>query len=60
MRLVGLAPGSTVDGVLAQMSFEPLVADDLMKMEPPSPAELQMLREDIDPDRVIIGVVSGQ
>ena len=58
MRLVGLAPGSTVDGVLAQMSFEPLVADDLMKMEPPSPAELQMLREDIDPDRVIIGVVN--
>jgi hypothetical protein len=46
-----------VDGVLSEMSFEPLVADELMHMEPPRPAELQMLREDIDPDCVIIGRV---
>lgn len=58
MRLTGLAPGATLDGVLAEMNFEPLVADELMQMEPPRPAELQMLREEIDPDRVIIGVVT--
>ncbi len=59
MRLIGLAPGTTVDGVLAEMGFEPLVApaDELMLMEPPRLAELEMLREDIDPDRVIIGRV---
>jgi glutaconate CoA-transferase subunit B len=57
MRLIGLAPGATVDGVLAEMSFEPLVADELLRMEPPHAAELEMLRHEIDPDRVIIGRV---
>jgi hypothetical protein len=46
-----------VDGVLAEMSFEPLIADELLHMEPPHAAELEMLRHEIDPDRVIIGRV---
>ncbi|MBW2262871.1 MAG: acyl CoA--acetate/3-ketoacid CoA transferase subunit beta [Deltaproteobacteria bacterium] len=57
MRLVALRDGVTKDGVLAEMEFEPEVADTIEPIEPPRPEELEMLRTDIDPDRVIIGRV---
>ncbi|MFQ6014247.1 MAG: CoA-transferase subunit beta [Anaerolineae bacterium] len=57
MRLIGLAPGVTSEGVLENMGFEPLVADELKELEPPRLEELELLREEIDPDRVIIGRV---
>lgn len=55
MRLVGLAPGETVDSVLEDMDFRPDVADEIEVLEPPKPAELELLRGEIDPDRVVIG-----
>lgn len=55
MRLVGLAPGQTVDAVLEDMDFRPDVAGEVEALEPPKPAELELLRNDIDPDRVVIG-----
>ena len=57
MRLIGLAPGYSRDDVLDDMGFEPLVADELIALEPPRPEELAFLREEVDPDRVIIGRV---
>jgi glutaconate CoA-transferase subunit B len=57
MRLVGLAPKMTVDAVLEDMSFEPGVADEIEELEPPRSEELKILREEIDPDRVVIGRV---
>ena len=49
MRLRAIAPWTTVDGVLAEMEFEPLVAPSLETMEMPSEEELAALRADVDP-----------
>jgi glutaconate CoA-transferase, subunit B len=49
MRLIALAPWATLDGVLAEMEFEPLVADELKQMQPPSEEELNIIRAEIDP-----------
>ena len=55
MRLIGLGPGVTVDEVRDNTGFEILVADKLEQLEPPKADELKLLREEIDPDRVVIG-----
>jgi glutaconate CoA-transferase, subunit B len=57
MRLTGVAPGCTAEMVLEEMCFEPGVAPSLETLEPPRPDELRLLREEIDPDRVVIGRV---
>jgi glutaconate CoA-transferase subunit B len=49
MRLRGLAPWTTVDDVLAQMEFEPLVASKLETCALPSDEELAALRAEVDP-----------
>ena len=49
MRLRGLAPWATVDDVLAQMEFEPLVAPKLETCALPSEEELAALRAEVDP-----------
>lgn len=57
MRLIGLAPGHTCEEVLENMSFAPSVREGPESLERPSPEELKLLREAIDPDRVVIGRV---
>jgi len=37
------------------MGFEPLLADRIEELKPPTEEELRLLREKIDPDRGIIG-----
>ncbi len=54
MRLVAIRDGFTKEKVLAEMEFEPEVAAKIDVIEPPRKDELDMLRNDIDPDRVII------
>ena len=49
MRLRGVVPWATVDDVLAEMEFEPLIAKDVQTLEPPSEEELTALRSDVDP-----------
>lgn len=49
MKLIAVAPWSSVDDVLADMEFTPLIADDLAVLEPPTDEELAMLRANIDP-----------
>ena len=49
MRLRGLAPWVTVDDVLAQMEFEPLIAPSLEALGLPSDEELAALRAEVDP-----------
>ena len=49
MRLIAVAPWATMDSVLERMEFEPLMADKLETMEPPSEEELNIIRADIDP-----------
>ncbi len=49
IRLRGLVPWATVDDVLAEMEFEPLVASSLETVDIPSEEELAALRAEIDP-----------
>jgi len=40
---------------LGASHFEPLVAETVEELEPPSGKELRLLREEIDPERAILG-----
>jgi len=56
MTLLAVAPWSSVDDVLSDMAFEPLVADPLETLEPPTDHELDILRTQVDPSgRTIAG-----
>ncbi|MBI5501053.1 MAG: acyl CoA--acetate/3-ketoacid CoA transferase subunit beta [Deltaproteobacteria bacterium] len=55
MRIIGVREGQTVDSIKDQMLFEPLVASRVETLAPPTADELRVLREEIDPDRVVIG-----
>lgn len=49
MRLIALMPWMTKDEVLAEMEFEPLIADELGTMTPPTEEQLTIIRSLIDP-----------
>jgi glutaconate CoA-transferase, subunit B len=55
MRLIATTPTVAVEEVLAEMTFEPLIAATVEEMAPPTVDELTWLRERIDPDRLVIG-----
>ncbi len=50
LKLLAVAPFVTVEQVLAEMSFKPLLADRIETMEPPTEEELLMLRVELDTD----------
>ena len=49
MRLRSVHPGVTVDEVLANTGFEPVVGDEVLETRPPTPDELRLIREVLDP-----------
>jgi glutaconate CoA-transferase subunit B len=49
LRLIGVSPFVTLEQVLAEMSFRPRVAPDLLTLETPTEEELAILRSEIDP-----------
>jgi len=49
MKLLAVAPWLTVDDVLAEMDFEPVMPDRVDRMDPPTDEELDILRVKIDP-----------
>ncbi|MEK7246992.1 MAG: CoA-transferase [Chloroflexota bacterium] len=55
MRLDAIAPWITVEEVLTQMDFRPLIADKLGVMQIPGEQELKMIRADIDPSGLSTG-----
>jgi glutaconate CoA-transferase subunit B len=55
MRIIGVREGQTAASIKDQMMFEPLVAPRVETLGPPTADELRVLREEIDPDRVVIG-----
>jgi len=55
MRLDAIAPWTTVDEVLEQIEFSPLVADKMSVMQPPTEDELKMIRSEIDPSGLSTG-----
>ncbi|GAA4659696.1 MULTISPECIES: CoA-transferase subunit beta [Amycolatopsis] len=54
LRLVAVQPGVTVAQVREATGWALEVADDVTEIEPPTGAELRLLREDVDPDRVYL------
>jgi glutaconate CoA-transferase subunit B len=49
MVLTSLHPGCTVEGVRENVSWDLRVAADLAETEPPTPHELRIMREELDP-----------
>jgi glutaconate CoA-transferase subunit B len=49
MTLATLHPGVTLEDVRANMGWEPRVAPGLGETPPPSPEELRLIREELDP-----------
>ena len=51
MRLVSVHPGVTVEQVQEATGFELLVPDgDVPETTPPTPEQVRLIREEIDPD----------
>ncbi|MBL7166211.1 MAG: acyl CoA--acetate/3-ketoacid CoA transferase subunit beta [Dehalococcoidales bacterium] len=55
MKLLAIAPWVTLDDLLAEMDFEPLIADPLEKLPPPTEQQLTVLRAEIDPGGRVLG-----
>lgn len=55
MKLLAVLRGLSPEEVVKEMAFEPLIADTVGEIPPPTPDELRLLREEIDPSRIIIG-----
>lgn len=49
MRLTAIMPWTSVEQVLSKMEFEPLIADKIERMEPPTEEQLNVIRTDLDP-----------
>ena len=54
MELLAVLRGLSVDEVLEGMGFPPRISPDLEEIPPPTEEELRLLREEIDPSRVVI------
>ena len=54
MKLLALNPGVTVKQAKENTGFELIIPDQVEQNAPPSPEELRLLREEIDPGRLYI------
>lgn len=54
LTLVAVQPGVTVDQVRRATGWDLQVADTVTTVDPPTGAELRLLRETVDPDRVYL------
>lgn len=55
MKVESLSPGVDIDQVVAATGFELLIPSNLQTTEPPTEIELRILREQVDPLRLVIG-----
>jgi len=55
MKLLAVSPWSTVEDVLNEMDFEPIIADKVEVLEPPTEQELTILRSEVDTRGQTIG-----
>jgi Acyl CoA:acetate/3-ketoacid CoA transferase, beta subunit len=56
MRLASLHPGVSLEEVLDLLGFRPVVPDNVPETAPPTEAELAAIRNDIDPNRILLRV----
>lgn len=59
MRLFALNPGVTAEDVINNTGFEIIIPDKVKQNEPPTSEELRILREEVDPYRIILGRGEG-
>jgi glutaconate CoA-transferase subunit B len=55
MRLESIHPNTTLQDVLSNMSFEPIVPDNLPVTVPPTAEQVRIIREEIDPGKAYAG-----
>jgi len=55
MRLVSIHPGATLEDVLANLAFQPIVPGDPPATEPPTAEQIRLIREEIDPEGMYAG-----
>lgn len=55
MRVISINPGYSLKDVQDNCGFELLMASKITETEPPTAAELQILRDEVDPHRYVIG-----
>ena len=51
MRIESIHPDSSLDEVLENMNFKPIVPDDIPATELPSREQVRLIREEIDPEK---------
>ncbi|MBI5419112.1 MAG: acyl CoA--acetate/3-ketoacid CoA transferase subunit beta [Deltaproteobacteria bacterium] len=54
MTLLSVLRGFSVEEVTRDMAFRPLIAETVTEIHPPTEDELRLLRDEIDPSRIII------
>lgn len=55
MRLMSIHPNTTIEDVLSNMSFKPILPDKVPFTEPPTAEQVRLIREEIDPERAYAG-----
>ena len=55
MRLESIHPNTTLEDVLSNMNFEPVVPDEVPVTAPPTAEEIRLIREEIDPEKAYAG-----
>jgi glutaconate CoA-transferase subunit B len=55
MRVESIHPGATLEDVLANLSFRPIVPADLPTTEPPTAEQVRLIRHEIDPEGMYAG-----
>ncbi len=54
LRIAKLMPGIAVDVVVEETGFRPDAAPDVSEVAPPTPEDLRVLRDEVDPTRVYL------
>lgn len=55
MRLKSIHPNTTLEDVLSNMNFKPIIPDTLPVTEPPTAEQVRLIREEIDPEKAYAG-----
>jgi len=55
MMLLSIHPGTTLEDVLANMGFTPIVPDSVPFTKPPTAEQVRLIREEIDPNGMYAG-----
>ena len=55
MRLMSIHPNTTIEDVLSNMSFKPIMPDNIPFTEPPTAEQVRLIREEIDPEKAYAG-----